>query len=45
MTIKVLSFAVLLGCLFCVLNPRLHTRTVGTATLSFIGILALVNFL
>lgn len=45
MMVKLLSLAVLVGCLFCVLNPRLQTRTVGTATLSFIGILALVNFL
>jgi hypothetical protein len=39
------SCGVLGACLYGVLNPRLHTRTLGTLSLSLIGILAFVSLL
>ncbi|MET3134949.1 hypothetical protein AAKU55_005252 [Oxalobacteraceae bacterium GrIS 1.11] len=36
---------VLASCVWGVLDRRLHTRTAGTLALSFLGILALANFL
>jgi hypothetical protein len=42
---KLLSCAVLGACIWGVLNPRIQTRTVGTLSLSLIGILAAVSLL
>lgn len=42
--IQQIVLIVVLGlCIFGVLNPRLHTRTLGTLALSLIGILALIR--
>jgi len=41
----IISAAVFGACLWGVLNPRIHTRTIGTLALSLIGILAFVSLL
>jgi len=42
---QILAGIVLAGCVYGVLNPSLKTRTVGTLSLSLIGILAFVSLL
>jgi hypothetical protein len=45
MTLQGLCGALLLACVWGVLDRRLPTRTAGTLALSIIGIFALVSFL
>jgi len=42
---QVLDVGVLVACVWGVLNPRIETKTMGTLSLSLIGILALVSLL